>query len=192
MPVRPFSMLGFFACPNSRSTIVPFVRHCKYIVLTRRTAITPFRPSKYSYTEPTSLQTWRNFQHAMARITANSFVYCAPFSALQDLAPPSPPKTKARFTNAHDVTAAAQWLIWPTECRYVYEECMNKETTVHFWEPWSKEAWSQWKEEFVRVTQNIRYEQGTRRVAMEALRRMSDVEEEAGDEGSIGTGRESD
>ncbi|KAF1951055.1 hypothetical protein CC80DRAFT_425436 [Byssothecium circinans] len=94
----------------------------------------------FYYRDTATYNRWRNYQHAMARITAGKFVYCAPWSALQDILPPRKP-TKKR-THAYDLFGAAQWVTWPNECRYVYHECMKQETTDHYWRPWSKERWS--------------------------------------------------
>jgi hypothetical protein len=133
---------------------------------------------------------WRNYQHAMARITASNLIYCAAFNALQDLTPPDKRHTKGSLE--YDIVAAAQWVIWPVECRYVYQECVKKETTVHYWEPWSKEAWSRWKMEFRRVVETEQYNHRTKNVARQALHQMQDVEEEVGEEGSEGSGTDLD
>ncbi|KAG0631869.1 hypothetical protein M758_1G285600 [Ceratodon purpureus] len=133
----------------------------------------------YYYRDLAAHNRWRNFQHAMARITAIGLMYCAPWNALSDLVIANDPGCKANVE--YDIIAAAQWLVWPVECRYVYGECLKKETTEHYWEPWSKEKWRQWKLEFGRVGNCAGYDEKTRSVARQALSRMRDVE---GSEGS--------
>lgn len=120
----------------------------------------------------------------MARITSKNLIYCATFSALQDIAKTAQSNQKqsanaTRHTN-YDVVAAAQWVIWPDECRYVYRECLKKETMDHFWEPWSKDRWALWKREFEDVGKDARYLEQTRAVASKALERMEEIEKEAG------------
>jgi hypothetical protein len=122
----------------------------------------------------------------MARITAGKLIYCAPFNALPDIVPSSEPHSKRNLE--YDIIAAAQWVIWPTKCRYVYLECLKRETANHYWEPWSQERWSQWKREFGLVVEKEQYDEQTRSVARQALQRMRDVEEEVEEEGSGGSG----
>ncbi|KAF2877133.1 hypothetical protein BDV95DRAFT_139300 [Massariosphaeria phaeospora] len=128
------------------------------------------------YRDPAAHNRWRNFQHIMARLTANKFVYCAPFNALFDLEPSSASKSKPNLE--YDIIAAAQWVIWPTECSYVYQECLKQETATFYWYPWAKDQWQQWKREFELVGENVQYDDQARSVARQALQRMKDIEEE--------------
>jgi hypothetical protein len=124
----------------------------------------------------------------MARITASKLIYCAPFNALQDIV--SSGETQGKHNLEYDITAAAQWVVWPTECRYVYEECLKQDTSNNRWEPWSKQGWSHWKREFGLVVENEQYNDQTKSVARQALQRMKDVEEEVDEEGSVGSGND--
>jgi hypothetical protein len=134
---------------------------------------------------PESCTRWVNFQSIMARLTAKDLIYCAPFTALTELASPNEPTP-----NIHDVDieAAAQWVVWPLECRHVYVECLKKDTTVHYWEPWSKQRWAAWKQRFKMTAASAAHSDRTRGLASLALRQMIEVEmeiDEMGTEGSI-------
>jgi hypothetical protein len=133
---------------------------------------------------------WLNLQSTMARLTSRDLIYCAPWNALRDIVPAKEPKLHIKRSSDCDVVAAAQWVIWPDECRYVYKECMKKETTTHphYWEPWCKQSWKVWKREFGYVVESELYDEETRSVARRALSRMEDTEEEVEKEGSVGSG----
>jgi hypothetical protein len=119
----------------------------------------------------------------MARVTAIQLIYCAPFNALSDLMPSTEPHGKPNLEC--DINAAAQWVAWPLECRYVYKECSKKDITNDWWNPWSKQGWKQWKAEFGRVSESKDYDERTRAVARKAARCMSETEEEVDKEGSV-------
>lgn len=155
-------------------------KHGKRRLLTIRTEVKP-----HYYRDDAAHNRWRNFQHTMARVTAMQLIYCAPFNALSDLVLSGDPESKPSFE--FDIVAAAQWVVWPVECRYVYQECLKKETTTEYWKPWSKDRWEQWKGEFERVGKYEKYDEKTRSVASQALSRMRDVEEEIDEEGSGGS-----
>ncbi|KAH7334619.1 hypothetical protein BKA66DRAFT_544535 [Pyrenochaeta sp. MPI-SDFR-AT-0127] len=140
------------------------------------------------YRDTAAHNRWRNFQHVMARITASKLIYCAPFNALQDIVPQSDKRSLEC-----DIIAAAQWVLWPTECRYVYKECLKRQTTTHHWEPWSKEGWSLFKKGFEVVVENEEYNSHTKSIARQALEQMNSIEkeiaEDAGrEDGSSGGG----
>jgi hypothetical protein len=120
----------------------------------------------------------------MARLTANQLIYCAPFNALQDITPSA--GSSSTRSLEFDIIAAAQWVAWPTECRYVYQECLKKPVTEHYWEPWSKMQWKLWISEFGRVVEDTKYDDQTKSVARKALQQMKDIEEEINEEGSVG------
>jgi hypothetical protein len=141
------------------------------------------------YRDTAAHNRWRNFQHCMARLTAHKLMYCAPWNALQDIVPSSQSMSK-KPNLEHDIIAAAQWVIWPSECRYVYQECLKKETATHYWKPWSMQQWRHWKREFGVVAESAQFDDETRGVARQAVRRMEDVEEEVVDEGSAGSGND--
>lgn len=122
---------------------------------------------------------WRNYQHAMARVSSNGLIYCAPFNALHDLV-----TDDARGDNIKrhpDVTilAAAQWLLAPTECQYVHHECQKRGEAENYWEAWGKKEWGRWKTEFVYVVDSPLYDEETKNVARQALQQMN-IAEEAG------------
>ncbi|KAF1937090.1 hypothetical protein EJ02DRAFT_459000 [Clathrospora elynae] len=141
------------------------------------------------YRDAAAHNRWRNFQHTMARLTAGDLIYCAPWNALQDILPSSEPKPDAKRSLEFDIVAAAQWVGWPDECRYVYQECMKKETTTHphYWEPFSKQNWARWKKEFGLVVESELYDDQTKNVARQALERMKNTEEEFDEECSVGS-----
>jgi hypothetical protein len=117
----------------------------------------------------------------MARVTAHRWIYCAPFTALQNLVPSGQVNSR---NNDFDIVAAAQWVMWPIECRHVYVECLKKEITEHYWEPWSKQRWTTWKVTFRSAGDDARHDDRTRNVARQAVQRMEEVEMEVAEEGS--------
>ncbi|KAH8732127.1 hypothetical protein GQ44DRAFT_801160 [Phaeosphaeriaceae sp. PMI808] len=128
------------------------------------------------YRDAAAHNRWRNLQHAMARITASKLIYCAPFNALQDIVPDSEPHGKRNLE--YDIIAAGQWVIWPTECRYVFEECLKRKSINNYWEAWSEEGWSQWKREFRLVIESEQYDADAQSVARRALQQMNAIEVE--------------
>lgn len=120
----------------------------------------------------------------MARLTASDMIYCAPFNALEKLASTDEPISKLYD---FDIEAAAQWVVWPLECRHVYAECLGKETTTHYWEPWSKQRWMTWKRAFGTAAEDAQHSGRARRLASQALQQMINVEIEANEEESVGS-----
>jgi len=121
----------------------------------------------------------------MARLTAKDMINCAPFTALTALASPNEPTPEIYDV---DTEAAAQWVMWPLECRHVFIGCSKKDMTVHYWEPWSKQRWAAWKQKFESTTASAAHSDRTRNLASLALRQMIEVEmetDEIGTEGSI-------
>ena len=121
----------------------------------------------------------------MARLTAKNMIYCAPFTALTAIASQNEPAPKIYEV---DIEAAAQWVVWPLECRHVYVECLKKDTTAHYWEPWSKQRWSAWKQRFEMAAASAAQCDRTRSLASLALQQMIEVEieiDEMGTEGSV-------
>src|SRR5690242_2222726 len=126
----------------------------------------------------------------MARTTALELIHGAPFNALQRLSSPSEHSDKIYD---FDIAGAAQGVIWrPVECRYVRERCLEKESSIHYWEPWSKQGWSLWKDVFRAAGGDARYDDRTRDLARRALLQMENTETEIDDEGSGGSNSESD
>jgi hypothetical protein len=135
------------------------------------------------YRDDAAHKRWRNFQHTMARLTSLRLVYCAPWNALSDLVRLESSQSK-KDNLEYDIVAAAQWVVWPNECRYVYQECLKKQVTTFYWKPWSVQSWTQWKEIFEGIGEKAVYDDETRGVARKAVRSMKEVEEEIGEEGS--------
>ncbi|PSN61561.1 hypothetical protein BS50DRAFT_625398 [Corynespora cassiicola Philippines] len=135
---------------------------------------------------PESCTRWVNLQSAMARVTANGLIYCAPFTALQKLVSPGEPNSN---NLEFDILAAAQWVMWPQECRYIYLECLKKETTEHYWEPWSKQKWATWKYAFRAAAEDAKDNDRMKDAASRALRQMEDIEMKVDKEASAGSGR---
>jgi hypothetical protein len=77
-----------------------------------------------------------------------------------------------------DIVAAAQWVIWPDDCRDVYQECREKEATTHsnYWEPFSKQNWERWKQEFEIVVASELYDDETKAVARQARGQMGETD----------------
>lgn len=125
----------------------------------------------------------------MARLTSLDLIYCAPWTALRDIVPQKEPKPNVKRIMEYDIVAAAQWLVWPEECRYVYKECMKKDVTTHphYWEPFSKQSWATWKRELGYVLASELYDDHTKGLARRALERMKNVQEEVDEEGSVGS-----
>ncbi|KAH6644824.1 hypothetical protein C7974DRAFT_420253 [Boeremia exigua] len=133
---------------------------------------------------PESCTRWQNLQSAMARVTADGLIYGAPFTALQNIVATGENDRKIPDL---DIVAAAQWVIWPVECRHVYVECMKKENAVHYWEPWSRQRWNLWKDVFRHATGDGRHNDRTRDMAARAFQQMNEVEIEVDEEGSEGS-----
>jgi hypothetical protein len=112
-------------------------------------------------------------------------IYCAPFTALTALAIPYEPTPKVYNI---DIEAAAQWVVWPLECRYLYVECLKKDTTAHYWEPWSKQRWAAWKQSIEVAAVNVLHSDCTRNLANLAFQKMTEVELEIDEMGFEGSG----
>jgi len=126
---------------------------------------------------------WRNFQHTMARLTADELVDCHRFSALHDITPGLLSELRCKFIKDYKITAAAQWLIYPHIREYVYRMCLKNEkiTYGNNWKPWAKDRWRDWKIEFEFVAGSPLYGVETRLAAARALCAMKQAE--AGEDG---------
>ncbi|PWY83414.1 hypothetical protein BO70DRAFT_361531 [Aspergillus heteromorphus CBS 117.55] len=127
---------------------------------------------------------WRNFNSTMARLTASGFADCTLWSALRDILPGSGeyPDLQRRPVDGpikmgNDINAAAQWVVWPEECRYVYERCRRGEGK----NLWCMENWREWKSQFAFVAGDGRFEGKFRDVAGRAARQMVECESEGGE-----------
>jgi len=121
---------------------------------------------------------WRNFQHAIARITAHEFIDCAPHSALHYIQSDLLSEQRINPVPKYDIIAAAQWVIYQVPCEYVYRECLKNEIaeTGDLWTPWSKDRWCSWKTDFEFVAGSTQYDSEVRQVAARAVLVMKQVE----------------
>lgn len=136
----------------------------------------------YSNIETSGSETqlrWRNFQSAIARLTSSGLIDCGFLSALNDILPSSqnyPNLEKRRVGGPNriggDVIAGAQWLLWPEQGQYVYQECRKKDNIDGPRQIWSVQSWKQWKEQFEFVAGDERFGQQARRVSRLAWDKM--------------------
>lgn len=76
-----------------------------------------------------------------------------------------------------DAIAAAQWIIWPDEGRFVYQQCKK----LHETGPramWSQYRWEVWKEQFAFIAGDERFTPKARVAAKLSSEQMIDYEEE--------------
>ncbi|KAI0128086.1 hypothetical protein F4776DRAFT_629171 [Hypoxylon sp. NC0597] len=132
---------------------------------------------------------WRNYQSAMARITMTGFSDCGFTSALRDILPDGKkyPSLRVRMTSKPEkigghILGAAQWVIWPDEVRYVYQQCRKKEKVdkKNPRDTWSMENWRIWKAQFQLVAGDERVDSRAREIASTAVDKMKATEEQDG------------
>lgn len=76
-----------------------------------------------------------------------------------------------------DAIAAAQWIMWPDEGRFVYQQCKK----LHETGPramWSQERWELWKEQFAFIAGDERFTPKARVAAKLSREQMTGYEEE--------------
>lgn len=122
----------------------------------------------------------------MARIAMTGFSDCGFVSTLRDILPSGKkyPSFNVRMASTPEniggyIQAAAQWVIWPDEVRYVYQQCKKKEK-VDKKNPrdiWSMENWGIWKAQFQLFAEDARADAGVRELANTAVAGMEEVEE---------------
>ncbi|KAI1098752.1 hypothetical protein F4804DRAFT_114550 [Jackrogersella minutella] len=129
---------------------------------------------------------WRNYQSTIARITVTGFSDCSFISALCDILPDGKkyPSFNVRATSrpakiGGHIQAAAQWVVWPDEARYVYQQCKKKEKVdkKNPRDTWSMEHWRIWKAQFHFVAGDERIDPRARDAAKTAADKMEAVEE---------------
>jgi len=127
----------------------------------------------------------------MARLTALELIDCGFLCALGDILPASPfyPDLEERKIGgpnriSGDVIAGAQWLLWPDEGRYVYQQCKKVETISGPRTMWSMERWNQWKDQLKWVAEDERFGAQARHVARMARHQMMAYEKDACQNGS--------
>jgi len=128
---------------------------------------------------------WRNWQSAIARITTLGFIDCGFLCALGDILPSSrnyPDLEKRKIGGPNriggDVIAGAQWIMWPDEGRFVYQQCKKVDKLDGPRAMWSMERWRQWKDQFAFVAGDDRFDSKARLVAKLAGQQMTAFEEE--------------
>ncbi|KAH7119919.1 hypothetical protein B0J11DRAFT_534869 [Dendryphion nanum] len=128
---------------------------------------------------------WRNFQSAIARLTTLNLIDCGFLCALGNIVPSSYnyPDFKTRKIGGPnrvggDVIAGAQWILWPDEGAYVYQQCKKVEKIEGLRTMWSMERWNVWKEQFAFVTGDERFDTQARAVAKVVGRQMLALEKE--------------
>jgi hypothetical protein len=77
-----------------------------------------------------------------------------------------------------DVIAGAQWILWPKECAYVYQQCKKVHKIEDVGDMWSMERWNIWKDQFAFVAKDQRFDAKAQEEAKLARERMSAIEEE--------------
>ncbi|EGN96878.1 hypothetical protein SERLA73DRAFT_185094 [Serpula lacrymans var. lacrymans S7.3] len=153
-----------------------------------------FRREAYEYSYPYSdIETpgsetqlrWRNWQSAIARITTSGLIDCGFLCALGDILPSSnnyPDLEKRKIGGPNrvsgDVIAGAQWIIWPDEGRFVYEQCKKVDKVDGPRTMWSMERWGMWKDQLAFVAGDERFNSEARLVAKLAGQRMVAIEGE--------------
>ncbi|PYI11783.1 hypothetical protein BO78DRAFT_425671 [Aspergillus sclerotiicarbonarius CBS 121057] len=128
---------------------------------------------------------WRNFNSFIARLTCSNLINCGFLSSLREILPSDreyPDLAKRPIDGPNKLgnymLGAAQWIMWPDECRYVYEQCKRYESVSGPREMWSMERWREWKRQFAFVAGDGRFAQKYRDVAERAYRQILMVEEE--------------
>ncbi|PYI36067.1 hypothetical protein BP00DRAFT_432493 [Aspergillus indologenus CBS 114.80] len=139
----------------------------------------------------------RNFQSAIARITALDLIDSGWISSLETILPTHSWYPKGlndddsedqQGLNNKDqgfrwlagwVIASVQWLLRPEVGRYVYRQCTKRERITKRSDMWSAQRWQQWKEQFAYVAKEERVGIHAQELAGLALETM--IRYEAGD-----------
>lgn len=115
----------------------------------------------------------------MARLTCSDLIDCGFLSSLNDILPSSdgyPDLQKRPIDGPNKIgnlmLGAAQWVMRPDECHYVYRQCQKVESVSGVREMWSMERWREWKRQFAFVDGDGRFGQRYREVAGRAYRQM--------------------
>ncbi|ODM23488.1 hypothetical protein SI65_01077 [Aspergillus cristatus] len=130
----------------------------------------------------------RNLNSAMASLTSSNLIDCSGLSALRQLrsdSPEYPDLEEEPIEGSYEpeilILSAAQWVVWPDECRWVYRQCKQAESeSVTELGMWSMERWKDWKKEFEFVMLGHRFAQWikVRDVAERVYRQKLMIEEE--------------
>lgn len=130
---------------------------------------------------------WRNYQSSLARLTTLDLINCGFLSSLEHLLPYSreyPDLNKRPLDGPNKIgnylIGAAQWIIYPHEGQYVYEQCCKKGEKVSGENPremWCMERWREWKGQFAFVAGDERFQGKYREMAKVAYEKMLEYEE---------------
>ena len=100
----------------------------------------------------------------MARLTCSDLIDCGFLSSLNDILPSSdgyPDLQKRPIDGPNKIgnlmLGAAQWVMRPDECHYVYRQCQKVESVSGVREMWSMERWREWKRQFAFVDGDGRF-----------------------------------
>lgn len=122
----------------------------------------------------------------MARLTSLDLIDCGFLSSLEHILPSSReyPDLKKRPIDGPNkignyLVGAAQWIIWPSEGRYVYQQCLKVETVSGPRQMFSMERWREWKRQFAFVAGDARFAGKYRQVAELVCRKMCVYEEQS-------------
>ncbi|KAI6087577.1 hypothetical protein F4821DRAFT_236135 [Hypoxylon rubiginosum] len=130
---------------------------------------------------------WRNYQSTIARITLTGFSNCGFISGLRDILPHGKKYPSLNISSSSGpqriggfIQGAAQWVMWPDEGRYVYQQCKKKEKVdkKNPREIWSTENWEIWKTQFQLFADEGRIDSTAREVASLAVDKMKEIEEQ--------------
>lgn len=121
---------------------------------------------------------WRNWQSALARITARGFVDCSFLCALEGILPQ--PKTPSASRVSGDVIGGVQWILQADTGRYIYEQCqaVPRLLATDSRAMWSWERWEQWKEQLGSIAGDDKYFPEAQKLAKLAVERMEALEAE--------------
>lgn len=115
----------------------------------------------------------------MARLASSNLCDCDSLSSLDDILPSSseyPDLEKRPIDGPNKIgnylVGAAQWIMWPDEGRYAYQQCKKVESVSEPREMWSMERWREWKNQFAFVAGDDRFAERYREVAEQSYRHM--------------------
>ena len=120
----------------------------------------------------------------MARLTTLGLFDCSWLSSIFDILPSSGeyPDLERRPIDGPNklgnyMLGAAQWVIRPDECRYVYRRCQEEEGAGERRVQWSMGHWREWKRQFGFVAGDGRFAEKYRDLARQAYLQMTACEE---------------
>ncbi|RAK81900.1 uncharacterized protein BO72DRAFT_444375 [Aspergillus fijiensis CBS 313.89] len=131
----------------------------------------------------------RNFQSAIARMTALDLIDCGWLSSLEGILPLHPwypdlndPEGQGFGQDqgfrwlAGWIIAGVQWLLRAEVGQYVYQQCQKREKIVERPEMWSMQRWQQWKDQFAFAANEVWVGVHAQELARLALQKMIEYE----------------